>query len=35
VGESKPDDKLNPSELAAWTMVGNLLLNLDEVINKG
>ncbi len=35
VGEQKPDDKLNPSELAAWTMIANLLLNLDEVINKG
>jgi len=35
VGESKPDPRLNPSELAAWTMVGNLILNLDEVMNKG
>ncbi len=35
VGESKPDAKLDPSELAAMTMVSNLLLNLDEVINKG
>ena len=35
VGESKPDPKLNPSELAAWTMIGNLILNLDEVMNKG
>src|SRR5262249_38488273 len=35
VGESKPDPKRNPSELAAWTMVANLVLNLDEVINKG
>jgi mono/diheme cytochrome c family protein len=35
VGESKPDPTLNPSELAAWTMIGNLILNLDEVINKG
>lgn len=35
VGELKPDEKLNPSELAAWTMIANLLLNLDEVINKG
>lgn len=35
VGETKPDEKLNPSELAAWTMIGNLILNLDEVINKG
>jgi mono/diheme cytochrome c family protein len=35
VGESKADAKLNPSELAAWTMIANVLLNLDEVINKG
>jgi mono/diheme cytochrome c family protein len=35
VGESKPDAKLDPSELAAMTMVSNLILNLDEVINKG
>jgi hypothetical protein len=35
VGESKPDAKLDPSELAALTMVSNLILNLDEVINKG
>jgi hypothetical protein len=35
VGESKPDAKLNASELAAMTMVANLILNLDEVINKG
>ncbi len=35
VGESKPDAALNPSELAAWTMVANLVLNLDEVVTKG
>ncbi|HEY7329740.1 MAG TPA: PSD1 and planctomycete cytochrome C domain-containing protein [Gemmataceae bacterium] len=35
VDESRPDANLNPSELAAWTMIANLLLNLDEVINKG
>jgi hypothetical protein len=35
VGETKPDEKLSPSELAAWTMIANLILNLDEVINKG
>jgi hypothetical protein len=34
VGESAPDPKLNPEELAAWTMVANLVLNLDEVVNK-
>jgi mono/diheme cytochrome c family protein len=35
VGESRPDANLHPNELAAWTMIANLLLNLDEVINKG
>jgi mono/diheme cytochrome c family protein len=35
VGESKPDAKLDAAELAALTMVANLVLNLDEVINKG
>ena len=34
VGDSPNDPKLNPSELAAYTMVGSLLLNLDEVLNK-
>ena len=34
IGENEPDPKLNPPELAAWTMVANLVLNLDEVVNK-
>jgi len=34
VGESKPDPALDPSDLAAWTMVCNQLLNLDETLNK-
>ena len=34
VGESEPDDSLDPVELAAWTMVANLVLNLDEVVSK-
>jgi hypothetical protein len=33
-GESKADPALPPAQLAAWTMVANELLNLDEVINK-
>jgi hypothetical protein len=33
-GESKADPKLDASELAAWTMLANELLNLDEVLNK-
>jgi hypothetical protein len=28
------DENLNPSQLAAWTIVANLVLNLDEVITK-
>jgi hypothetical protein len=34
VGESKADSSLDASELAAWTMLGNQLLNLDEVLNR-
>lgn len=33
-GESKADAKLDASELAAWTMLANQLMNLDEVLNK-
>jgi hypothetical protein len=33
-GESKADPKLDVSELAAWTMLANQLMNLDEVLNK-
>ena len=35
VGESPRNKKLNAAELAAWTMVANLVLNLDETITKG
>jgi hypothetical protein len=34
VGESKPDESLDPATLAAWTMLVNQLMNLDEVLNK-
>jgi hypothetical protein len=34
VGESKPDAILSPPQLAAWTMLTNELMNLDEVLNK-
>jgi len=34
VGESKADAGLDASELAAWTMVCNQVMNLDEVLNK-
>lgn len=35
VGESPYDQSLSPVELAAWTMVANLILNLDETVTKG
>ncbi len=34
VGESKADPALDVSTLAAWTMLANQLMNLDEVLNK-
>jgi len=34
VGETKPDSKLDAPTLAAYTMVANELMNLDEVLNK-
>ncbi|MEE2990649.1 MAG: DUF1553 domain-containing protein [Planctomycetota bacterium] len=34
VGASKASEKLDVTELAAWTMVCNQLMNLDEVLNK-
>ncbi|MBI3878727.1 MAG: DUF1553 domain-containing protein [Verrucomicrobia bacterium] len=34
LGESKPDAKLDPAELAAYTLTANVLLNLDEVVTK-
>jgi hypothetical protein len=34
VGESPRDKRLDPSELAAWTTVASVILNLDETITK-
>jgi mono/diheme cytochrome c family protein len=34
VGEKPVDPALDPAELAAWTMLCNELMNLDEVLNK-
>lgn len=34
VGESKVDDKIDQTELAAWAMVASAILNLDETITK-
>jgi hypothetical protein len=35
VGESPVNQKLDPQELAAWTIVASAILNLDETITKG
>ena len=34
VGESPRDKKLDPAELAAWTTIASVILNLDETITK-
>jgi hypothetical protein len=34
VGESKRESNVNKSELAAYTMAVNQLMNLDEVLTK-
>ncbi len=34
VGEAKADPTLDASTLAAWTMLANQMMNLDEVLNK-
>ena len=34
VGQSKRDESLDISQLAAMTMMANLILNLDETITK-
>jgi len=34
VGESPRNQRLDPAELAAWTMVASAVLNLDETITK-
>ena len=33
-GESKPKADANPSELAAYTLVANVMLNMDETVTK-
>jgi hypothetical protein len=35
VGEASRDDQLDAAELAAWTMVASVILNLDETLTKG
>ena len=34
VGESQRDESLDAVELAAWTTVASIILNLDETITK-
>lgn len=34
IGEAPIDQNMDVSELAAWTMTANMILNLDEVITK-
>jgi hypothetical protein len=33
-GESPPPADIDASELAAWTLVANLILNLDESVER-
>jgi hypothetical protein len=35
VGESARNDKLDPAELAAWSVVASVILNLDETVTRG
>jgi hypothetical protein len=35
VGESAVDERLDKSEIAAWSAVANVILNLDEVLTRG
>jgi hypothetical protein len=35
VGESPRNERLDPAELAAWTMVASAVLNLDETVTRG
>ena len=34
IGEARPTPALNSAEVAAYTAIANLVLNLDEVITK-
>jgi hypothetical protein len=34
VGESIAPEKLDPAQLAAWTLIANQILNMDETLNK-
>jgi hypothetical protein len=34
VGDSKRNESLDPAELASWTMIASLIMNLDEAVTK-
>jgi hypothetical protein len=34
VGEAKADQQMDAAELAGWTIVASVVLNLDETITK-
>ncbi len=34
IGESRRNEELQPAELAAWTIVASVILNLDETVTK-
>jgi hypothetical protein len=33
-GETRSPDSLPPAELAAWTLMANVLMNLDEFVTR-
>lgn len=35
VGEHKRDEKIDPTEHAAWSVISQLILNLDEALTRG
>jgi hypothetical protein len=35
VGESQRDERLETAELAAWSIIASVLLNLDETVTRG
>ena len=34
IGELPPDPSLQPAELATWTMLANVIFNLDQFVTK-
>ena len=35
IGESVRDEGIAPTEHAAWTVIANMILNMDEVLTRG